>query len=41
MSNMFSFIKQSRKQSTEVQGLYLSDLDAEGMDPEVNKVVII
>jgi phosphatidate phosphatase LPIN len=35
LSNMFSFMKQTRKQSTEGQGLYLSDLDAEGMDPEV------
>lgn len=33
LSGMFSFMKQSRKNAPE--GLYLADLDAEGMDPEV------
>lgn len=33
LSNMFGFMKQSR--SAQLEGVYLSDLDTEGMDPEV------
>lgn len=33
LSNMFGFMKQSR--AAQLEGVYLSDLDTEGMDPEV------
>lgn len=33
LSNMFGFMKQSR--ASHLEGVYLSDLDTEGMDPEV------
>ncbi|KAJ6642275.1 Phosphatidate phosphatase LPIN2 [Pseudolycoriella hygida] len=36
LSNMFSFMKQSKKmRKTSSEGVYLSELDTEGMDPEV------
>lgn len=36
LSGMFSFMKQTKKMRKSVpEGVYLSDLDAEGMDPEV------
>lgn len=36
LSNMFSFMKQSKKmRNTSSEGVYLSELDTEGMDPEV------
>lgn len=37
LSNMFSFMKQTKKlrKSSTVEGVYLSDLDTDGMDPEV------
>jgi phosphatidate phosphatase LPIN len=36
LTGMFSFMKQSKKMRKSVsEGLYLSDLNAEGMDPEV------
>lgn len=37
LSGMFSFMKQSKKMRKSVpEGVYLEDLDAEGMDPEVS-----
>lgn len=36
LSNMFSFMKQSKKmRKVSAEGVYLSELDTEGMDPEV------
>lgn len=36
LSGMFSFMKQTKKMRKSVpEGVYLEDLDAEGMDPEV------
>lgn len=37
LSNMFSFMKQSKKmrKTSQAEGVYLSDLDTDGMDPEV------
>lgn len=36
LSGMFSFMKQSKKlRKNAPEGLYLSDLDAEGMNPEI------
>lgn len=36
LSNMFSFMKQSKKmRKASAEGVYLSELDTEGMDPEV------
>lgn len=36
ITNMFSFMKQSKKlRKTSQEGIYLSDLEAEGLDPEV------
>lgn len=36
LSNMFSFMKQSKKmRKTSSEGVYLSELDAEGLDPEM------
>lgn len=42
LSGMFSFMKQSKKMRKSVpEGVYLEDLDAEGMDPEVSLFFII
>lgn len=37
LSNMFSFMKQSKKmrKTSQAEGVYLSELDTDGMDPEV------
>lgn len=36
INNIFSFMKQSKKlQKNSIEGVYLSDLDTQGMDPEV------
>lgn len=37
LSNMFSFMKQSKRirKTSQAEGVYLSDLDTDGMDPEV------
>lgn len=35
ISNMFDFMRQSKKMRNKSEGMYLSELEAEGLDPEV------